>query len=56
MVLAQTMAEYGLLSSLAAGIANLQYRIESYIGEGNSKYMLLGAVVLLILLLARRRR
>jgi len=56
MTLAQTMAEYGLLNSLAAGFAALQYRIETYIGEGNSKYMLLGALVLLILLLARHRR
>ncbi len=56
MILAQTMAEYGLLNSLVAGFANLQYRIETYIGQGNSKYLLLGALVLLILLLARNRR
>jgi len=55
-ILAQTMAEYGVLNSIAARLAAAQYRIEAYIGSGNLKYVFLGLLVLIVLLLARRSR
>ena len=56
MILAQTMVEYGALTSIAAGLAAAQQKIEAYIGSGNSKYALIIVLTLIILLLAKRRR
>ena len=56
LVLAQTMAEYGLLQALATGFAQLEYRVETFVMTGNNRYMLLGAALVLILLLVWRRR
>ncbi len=55
-VLAQTMAEYGLLTGLVAGITAFQYRLESYIGTGNTKYLVLGGILLFLAFWSRRRR
>ncbi len=55
-ILAQTMAEYGLLTALAAKISAIQYRLEAYIGTGNTKYLLIAALLLVLVLLIRRRR
>lgn len=54
--LAQTLAEYGASESISAKLAAARSQIETYIGQGNTKYLLLGVLVVLILLLARRRR
>ena len=56
LLLAQSMVEYGLLDSIAAGLGNARYRFEAYIGEGNRVYILAAAVLLVVLLLFRRRR
>ncbi len=56
MILAQTLAEYGLLNSIVAGFAAIQYRIEIYIGTGNTKFLLFGALVVIGFWLIRRRR
>ena len=56
MFLAQTMAEYGLLTSLLAGLNAARFRLEAYIGTGNSKYLFIGLAAIILLLLVRRRR
>jgi hypothetical protein len=55
-LLAQAMVEHGMLDSMAAGLANARYRLELYIGEGNTIYLLAAAAVLVVLILFRRRR
>jgi len=55
--LAQTAAEYGgLLNAIVAGIAATRNKVEFLVGAGNSKYLLIGALVLFVLFLVRRRR
>jgi hypothetical protein len=54
--LAQTAAEYGLLDSIAAGFEAVQERLEVYLGPGNLRYVLIGALILIVLLLFRWRR
>jgi LPXTG-motif cell wall-anchored protein len=56
LLVAQAIAEHGLLDAMAAGIANARYHLEIYIGEGNTIYVLAGAALLLALFLFRRRR
>jgi hypothetical protein len=56
MFLAQTMAEYGILTSLIAALNAARYRLETYIGTGNSKYLFIGLGAIVFLLLVRRRR
>ena len=56
MILAQAMAEYGLLTSLIAGLSAASHRLEVYIGAGNTGYFFLGLTIIILLLLARRRR
>jgi hypothetical protein len=55
LLLAQAMVEHGLLDSIAAGLGAARYRLELYIGEGNTIYFLAAAVVLLVLTRVRRR-
>ena len=55
-LLAQSLVEYGLLDSIAAGMVSARDQIELYIGRGNSVYALAGALVVVVLLLFRRRR
>lgn len=54
-ILAQAVAERGLLDSIAAGVAGAKYQLELYVGQGNAIYVLIAAVVLLILTRVRRR-
>jgi hypothetical protein len=56
LLLAQAMVEHGLLDSIAAGLGNTRYRLELYIGQGNTVYLIAAAVVLLILTRVRHRR
>ncbi len=56
LVLAQTMAEYGLLQALATGFTTLEYRIEAFVTSANNRYVLLAALVVILVLLIRRRR
>ena len=55
-LLAQSLVEYGLLDSIAAGLASARDQIELYIGQGNGVYALAAALVVVVLLLFRRRR
>ncbi len=56
MFIAQTMAEYGILASIAAGLAAARDRIEMVVGSGNLKYLLLIVIAFFILFLAKPRR
>ncbi len=56
MLIAQTMAEYGFLASIAAGLTAARDRIEMYVGSGNLKYLLAVMFAIFILLVAKRRR
>ena len=56
MLLAQALAEHGLLDSMAAGLATARDRLEIYIGYANSTYLLIALGVLLLALLVRSRR
>jgi hypothetical protein len=56
LLLAQAMVERGLLDSIAAGLGNVRYRLELYIGQGNTIYVVIAAVVLLLLTRVRRQR
>lgn len=56
LILAQAMAERGLLESVSDGLGRARYQIELYAGQGNAIYVVIGAVVLLILTRVRRRR
>jgi hypothetical protein len=49
------MVEHGLLDSIAAGLTGARYRIELYIGQGNTVYLIAAVVVLLVLTRVRRR-
>ena len=56
-IIAQTAAEYGsLLNAIVAGIAAASNKVEYYLGTGNLKWLLIGALVLFVLLVVRRRR
>ncbi len=55
-VLAQTMVEYGLITAAIARITAAQQRLETYIGSGNTKYLLIGGMLILLLVIVRRRR
>ena len=56
-MLAQALAEYGALQAMASAFVSAYNRVESLlIGQGNMKYVLLGALAVIILLLVKRRR
>ena len=56
LLLAQAMVERGLLDSIAAGLGNARYRLELYVGQGNTIYVVAAVVVLLVLTRVKRRR
>jgi hypothetical protein len=55
-LLGQAIGEYSLITSISAGFANLRGQIESYIGQGNLKYLLIATVILLTIMWIRMRR
>ena len=55
-LVAQALVERGMLDSIAAGITQLRYQIELYIGDGGSTYLLIGAAVIFLFFITRRRR
>ncbi|MBP1597431.1 MAG: hypothetical protein H6Q05_2808 [Acidobacteria bacterium] len=55
--LAQTAAEYGgLLNAIVAGFAAARDKVELFVGAGNTKYLLIAALVMFVLVFVRRRR
>jgi hypothetical protein len=55
-VICQTLVEYGVLQSIASGFAAARYRVETIIGAGNSKYLLVAVLTMIVLLLLKRSR
>jgi hypothetical protein len=55
-LLGQALGEYSSIASLSAGFANLRGRIETYIGQGNLKYLLIGTAILVLVVWIRLRR
>jgi hypothetical protein len=55
-LVAQALVERGMLDSIAAGITQMRYQIELYLGDGGSTYLLIGAVVIFLFFMTRRRR
>jgi hypothetical protein len=54
--LAQAMVERSVLDSIAAGLGDVKYRLELYVGQGNTIYVVIAVVVLLVATRVRRRR
>ncbi len=54
--IAQTLAEYGLLNSITAGISAMLSQLDSLVGRGNSKYFLFALAALLAWRLIHRLR
>ncbi len=55
-MIAQTMIEYGAVQSVAAAFAQAYYAFDNFVGRGNTKYLLLGALAVVVFLLLTRRR
>ena len=55
-MIAQALAEYGALQAMASGFAQTYNRVESVVGQGNLKYVLLIIFAVFILLLVKKRR
>jgi len=55
-MIAQALAEYGALQSIASAFAQTYNRVESVLGQGNLKYVLLIIFAAVILLLVKKRR
>jgi uncharacterized protein (TIGR03382 family) len=56
LIVAQAAAEYGAMSSVAAGFRSAWYKLEAWVGTGNGPYAVGAAAVLLLVLLFWRRR
>jgi hypothetical protein len=55
-MLAQALVEYGALQSMASAVSNGFNRIESLVGQGKLKVILLIVLAVVILMLVKRRR
>jgi hypothetical protein len=56
MILAQALVERGLLDSLIASVWSALTELDYYIGEGNTKWALLGLAVVLGFVFLKPRR
>ena len=56
LVIAQALAERGMLDAMVAGITRVRYALDDLVGYDNTKYVLMGLAVLLALFAFRRRR
>ena len=54
--LAQALVERSLLDSIAAGILGVTYRLDEFVGPGNSKWVLIAAAAVFIFFMFRRPR
>jgi hypothetical protein len=54
LLIAQAVVEKGMLDSLGARIEGMRYQIDARIGQGGTKYVLIGLGVVLVLWLIRR--
>jgi hypothetical protein len=55
-VIAQALAERGMLDAMVAGVTRVQYAVEDLVGPGNGKYVLIGLAIVFALFVFRRRR
>jgi len=55
-VVAQALVERGLIESIIAGVGTLSYRLDGYVGQGNSKYVFVAVGVAILVFLFRGRR
>jgi hypothetical protein len=55
MPVAQAIVERGMLDSVASGLAGARYEIEARLGQGSTKWLLIGMVVVLLYWTLRRR-
>jgi len=55
-MLAQALAEYGALQSIASAFSNGFNRVESLVGQGRLKYILPIVLAVVILMLVKKRR
>jgi hypothetical protein len=56
MVIAQAVVEHGMLDSLAAGLSAALDRVDTLVGSGNSKWLLIGLAVVLAFVFLKPRR
>ncbi len=56
MLLAQALVEHGMLDAMVTGVGHARDRLEIYIGQGNSVYLLIGAGIVLLFWLLKPRR
>jgi hypothetical protein len=54
MLIAQAVVEKGMLDSLGARVQGMRYEIDARIGQGGTKFLLIGLGVVLVLWLIRR--
>jgi hypothetical protein len=54
MLIAQAVVERGMLDSISTRVAGVRFEIDARLGQGSTKYLLIGAGVLLVLWLIRR--
>ena len=54
MLIAQAVVERGMLDSIATRVGGVRYEIDARLGQGGTKYLLIGLGVLLVLWLIRR--
>lgn len=55
MLLAQALVERGLLDSMVSSIWSALMRVDSYIGVGNTKWVLIALAVVMVFVLKPRR-
>lgn len=56
MLIAQALVERGLLDSLVSNIWSSLMQVDAYIGQGNTKWLLLGLAVFLGFVFLKPRR
>jgi hypothetical protein len=52
----QAIVERGMLDSLGTTVTRVRYVIESRLGEGTTKWLIIGALLLMVVFALRRRR
>jgi hypothetical protein len=53
---AQAIVERGMLDGLAGGVTRIKYAIETRLGEGNAKWLLVACMIALLFWAFRPRR
>ena len=55
MPIAQAIVERGMLDSIGSRLASARYEIDARLGQGSTKWLLIGVVVLVLFWSLRRR-